>query len=410
MMRDYDVLIVGAGHAGAALAAALRQQGFTGSIAMIGAEPEYPYERPPLSKDYLSGEKDFERLLIRPESFWAEKSIDVVLGETITQLDPSERTATTASGQTYRYAELVWAAGGNPRRPTLEGVDLAGVMTVRTRQDADRLSAALPTVNNVVVIGGGYIGLEAAAVLSKFGKAVTLLEMQDRVLARVAGEPLSRFFETEHRAFGVNIVTGATITRIVGQAGKVSGVELGDGVILPADLVLAGIGIEPAVGPLRDAGVDCPNGVRVDAQCRTNLPHICAIGDCALHPNPYLAGDEIRLESVQNANDMAKTVAAVMAGREARYEALPWFWSDQRDLKLQTLGLSLGHDVVVVRGDPATRSFSVVYLKDGRICAIDAVNAVKDYVQAKKLIIERVSILASDLSDAGTELKALWPK
>lgn len=409
-MPHYDVVIVGAGHAGAALAAALRQQGYGGSVCMIGAEPDYPYERPPLSKDYLSGGKDFERILIRPESFWAEKHIDLMLGETVVGVDPEARVVTLANGQGVGYAELVWATGGVPRKLSLEGAELAGVMTMRTRADADALAAALPGVEDIVIIGGGYIGLESAAVLGKFDKKVTLLEMQDRVLARVAGEPLSRFFEEEHLAHGVTVRTGSSIGRIVGTDGHVSGVELANGEVIAADLVLVGIGIEPAVNALREAGADCPNGVRVDANCRTNLPHIWAIGDCALHPNPYLDGAEIRLESVQNANDMAKTVASQLVGKEARYDALPWFWSDQRDLKLQTLGLSVGHDQFVVRGQPSERSFSVLYLRGGCVCAIDAVNAMKDYVQAKKLIIEGVSIPVEALGDATIELKAFWPK
>lgn len=409
-MFRYDVLIVGAGHAGAALAASLRQQGFGGTVGMIGAELDYPYERPPLSKDYLSGEKDFERLLIRPENFWAEKSIDVLLGQTVEAVDVASQTVTTDSGQSYGYGELVWAAGGEPRRLTLDGADAQGIMTMRTRADADALAAKLPDVQDIVVIGGGYIGLESAAVLSKQGKRVTLVEMQDRVLARVAGEPLSRFFEQEHRSHGVDIRTGVTIERIVSESGHVTGVEFAGGTFIKADLVIVGVGIIPSVQALRDAGADCPNGVRVDDHCRTNLAHVWAIGDCALHPNDQLDGAEIRLESVQNANDMAKTVASLICGKEARYDALPWFWSDQRDLKLQTLGLSVGHDEVVVRGDPASRSFSTLYLRQGRVCAIDAVNAVKDYVQAKKLIVERVSIEADKLADATIDLKQFWSK
>lgn len=409
-MTHFDVLIVGAGHAGAALAAALRQQGFAGSVGMIGSEPDYPYERPPLSKDYLSGEKDYERILIRPEGFWADKGIEVLRGETVTAVDPENQTVTTQSGSVFGYGNLVWATGGEPRRLDLEGGSLGGVMTMRTRADADHLSKLLPGVSNVVVIGGGYIGLESAAVLSKLGKQVTLLEMQDRVLARVAGEPLSRFFESEHRAFGVDIRTGASIRRLVGQDQRVSGVELASGEVLKADLVLVGVGIVPSVEALQKAGADCPNGVRVNAACRTNLPNVWAIGDCALHPNPYLEGREIRLESVQNANDMAKTVAAQLTGKDSTYDALPWFWSDQRDLKLQTLGLSVGHDEIVVRGDPASRSYSVIYLRNGAVCAIDAVNAVKDYVQAKKIIIEGASISPCDLADVTKELKTFWAR
>lgn len=408
-MTHYDVLIVGAGHAGAALAASLRQQGFEGSVGMIGAEPDLPYERPPLSKDYLSGEKDFERILIRPESFWADKNIVIHLGQKVISVDPEQRKVQTDGGQTYSYGELVWAAGGDARKLACEGADLDGVLTVRTREDADNLAARLDSVQRVAIIGGGYIGLEAAAVLSKRGVSVTLLEVQDRVLARVAGEPLSRFFEAEHRSHGVEVRTGVSFDGLVGRDGKVEGVRLGDGSVVQADLVVVGIGIVPAIEPLNEAGADCPNGVRVDEQCRTNLPHVWAIGDCAFHANRHADGDDIRLESVQNANDMAKLVATVLVGKEGKYDVLPWFWSDQRDLKLQTLGLSLGHDEVVVRGDVSSRSFSVLYLKNGQVRAIDAVNSVKDYVQAKKLIIERSSINSAELANTDTELKAFWP-
>ncbi|WP_066777893.1 NAD(P)/FAD-dependent oxidoreductase, partial [Sphingomonas sp. CCH5-D11] len=380
-MSSYDVVIVGAGHGGAQAAIALRQAKFEGSIAVVGAEPELPYERPPLSKEYLAGDKAFDRILIRPAAFWQERNVDMLLGREITAVDPAAHIVTTADGERIGYRHLIWATGGSPRRLSCAGHDLAGVHTVRTRADADRMMAELPGVTQAVVIGGGYIGLEAAAVLAKFGKQVVLLEALDRVLARVAGPDLSRFYEAEHRAHGVDVRLGVAVDCIIGENGQASGVRLADGSVIPAQLVIVGIGIIPAVEPLIAAGAAGGNGVAVDAQCRTSLPDIFAIGDCALHANAFADGAEIRLESVQNANDQANVVAKTITGQDAAYHAVPWFWSNQYDLKLQTVGLSIGHDATVLRGDPAARSFSIIYLKAGRVIALDCVNAVKDYVQ-----------------------------
>jgi 3-phenylpropionate/trans-cinnamate dioxygenase ferredoxin reductase subunit len=402
----YDVLIVGGGHAGAAAAIALRQEKFAGSIAIVSAEPELPYERPPLSKEYLAGEKSFERLLIRPASFWAERAIDLHLGETVVALDVAARSVRTDRGRSVAYGELIWATGGAPRRLTCDGHHLSGVHAVRTRADVDRLLAELGQAARVVVIGGGYIGLEAAAALTKFGKAVTLVESLDRVLARVAGAALSRFYEAEHRARGVRIMLGATVACIEGDD-RVDGVRLADGALLPADVVIVGIGIVPAVAPLAAAGAEIGDGVRVDARCRTSLPHIHAIGDCAAHANRFADGATIRLESVQNANDQATTAARDIVGRGADYDAVPWFWSNQYDLKLQTVGISAGFEQAVVRGVPEERRFSVVYLRGGRVVAIDAVNATKDYVQGRALVANGTRLPAAALADAARPLKEI---
>lgn len=404
--EHYDVLIVGGGHAGAQAAVALRQEKFTGSVAILGAEPHPPYERPPLSKEYLAGVKSFERILIRPETFWAERGVSLLLGETVVTVDPVARSVLTEAGRTIGYGELIWATGGEPRRLTCAGHDLAGIHTVRTRADVDRLLGEWDAVERIVVIGGGYIGLEASAALSKFGKSVTLVEAQDRVLARVAGEPLSRFYEAEHRAHGVTLMLGVGVSCIEG-GDRVTGVRLESGALLPADMVIVGIGIVPAVKPLVQAGAEAGNGVIVDARCRTSLPHIHAIGDCAAHANRYADGAVIRLESVQNANDQAVTAARDIVGRSVDYDAVPWFWSNQYDLKLQTIGLSAGFDAAVLRGDPAARSFSVVYLRQGRVIAIDAVNAVKDYVQGRALVQAGAVIPPELLADTARPLKEL---
>lgn len=403
-----DVVIVGAGHGGAQAAIALRQNGFDGSIRVIGREGELPYERPPLSKDYLAREKTFERIMIRPAAFWADKDIAFTLGREVVAVDPQARTVTTDGGEVIAYGTLIWATGGDPRRLTLPGHDLAGVHAVRTRADADRLMAELDAgAKRAVVIGGGYIGLEAAAVLTKLGVHVTLLEALPRVLARVAGEALSAFYEAEHRAHGVDLRTGVTVSALAGADGKVTGVQLASGDVLPADLVIVGIGIVPAIAPLIAAGAKGGNGIEVDDLCRTSLPHVYAIGDCAAHANAYADGAMIRLESVQNANDQATTVARGITGNPVPYKAVPWFWSNQYDLRLQTVGLSIGHDATVTRGDPATRAFSVVYLKAGRVIALDCVNAVKDYVQGKKLVETGAVIAPERLADTGVLLKEM---
>ena len=408
-MQQFDVVIVGGGHGGAAMAAQLRQRGFAGSIAMLTAEPELPYERPPLSKEYLAGEKSFDRMLLRPPAFWAERNVGILTTTRVTTVDPAAQTLTTSAGP-IRYTTLIWAAGGDARHLSCPGHDLAGIHAIRTRADVDALWADLAQgPRHVLVIGGGYIGLESAAVLTKLGHRVTLFEALDRVLARVAGPDLSRFYEAEHRAHGVVIETGASVTEITGSAGRATGVTLGDGRHVAGDVIIVGIGIVPAVQPLIAAGARGSNGVWVDDHCRTSLAHIFAIGDCALHANDFAGGAEIRLESVQNAADMAATVARAITGDAAPYHAVPWFWSNQYDLRLQTMGLSLGHDATVLRGDPATRSFSLIYLKQGRVLALDCVNAARDYVQGKALVEQGVSVPAEALADTGVPLKAWHP-
>ena len=403
----YDVLIVGAGHAGAQAATALRQKRFAGSLAILGEEPELPYERPPLSKEYLAGEKTFERILIRQASYWEERDVALRTGRRVVGLDPEAHTVTTAAGEAFGYGQLVWATGGYARRLACSGHDLAGVHSVRSRADVDRMIVELATTRRVVVIGGGYIGLEAAAVLAKLGKTVTLLEALDRVLARVAGEALSRFFEAEHRAHGVDVRTDVAVDRIESGGGRATGVRLADGEFVPADMVIVGIGIVPAVEPLRIAGATTSNGVAVDHHCRTSLPDVWAIGDCALHANAFADGLPIRLESVQNANDMAATVAGAITGDPRPYHALPWFWSNQYDLRLQTAGLSTGHDDAVTRGEVASRAFSILYLKRGQVVALDCVNATKDFVQGKRLVTDGRVIDPDTLRDTSVALAAM---
>ena len=403
--QRYDVLIVGGGHGGAQTALSLRMKKYAGTIAIIGDEPVLPYERPPLSKEYLAGEKTVERIQIRSFEGWADRQVTLKLGQEVVAVDPAGHAVRLADGETVGYGALVWAAGGAPRRLTCSGHSLTGVHAVRTLADVDRLLQELPAVRQVVVIGGGYIGLEAASALAKFGKSVTVLEAADRVLARVAGVELSRFYEAEHRAHGVDLRLGATAACIEEESGRACGVRLAGGEILPAQMVIVGIGIVPAVAPLLQAGAAGNNGVMVDEFCRTSLADIYAVGDCAAHASAWADGAVVRIESVQNANDQAMTVAKAITGQPEPYRSLPWFWSNQYDLRLQTIGLSTGYDETFVHGDPARRSFSVVYLKGGRVLALDCVNATRDYVQGKALI-GKTGRARAEFAGSGEPLKA----
>ncbi|MBH5323436.1 NAD(P)/FAD-dependent oxidoreductase [Aurantiacibacter sediminis] len=407
-MSHYDVVIVGGGHAGAQAAIALRGEGFEGTIAIVSSELDIPYERPPLSKDYLARIKPFEKLLLRPPEYWREREITFHHGCTVTTVDTKSHAVICTGGERFTYGKLVWAAGGKPRKLGIEGCNLEGIHTIRERADVDSLMQEMDAARTVVVIGGGYIGLEAAAILTKLGKGVSLIETLPRLLARVAGEDLSGFFAEEHRRQGVNLLLDGQAKRFTGET-MVTGVELADGSTIEADLAIVGVGIEPNVAPLAEAGADCGNGVLVDGQCRTSLPDIFAIGDCAAHANRFADGAVLRLESVQNANDMATTAAKNICGSETTYTATPWFWSDQYDVKLQTVGLSLGYERSVMRGNPADRSFSVVYLRDGKVVALDCVNNVRDYSHGRKLVEMGLRIDPAELADAGRPLKD-WVK
>ena len=404
---NYDVLIVGGGHAGAQAAIVLRQSKFTGSIAIACDEPEFPYERPPLSKEYLSREREFGRILIRPANFWDDRKIAMLLARPVVSIDAVAHRVTTACGSEISYGALIWAAGGVPRRLTCPGQNLARVHVLRTRADADRIIGQLQGVAHAVVIGGGYIGLETAAVLRKLGKQVTVLEALPRVLARVAGEALSRFYEGEHRARGVDVRLGVAVASIAARGRSACDVRLANGEVIGCEMVIVGIGIVPAVQPLLAAGASGTNGVDVDEHCRTALPDVYAIGDCAAHPNSFGGGTRIRLESVQNANDQAVTVARTITGAPQKYHTVPWFWSNQYDLKLQTVGISTGHDSTVLRGDPAMRSFSVIYLKRGRVIALDCVNSTRDYVHGRALVAGGTTVPERRLADTSVPLKEM---
>lgn len=404
-MSNYDVIIVGTGHAGAQAAVALRQQGFTGSILMIGEELHFPYERPPLSKEYFSGEKTFERILLRPEQFWQDKKIDLKLGQRVIQIDAQSHRILTQQNYEYHYNKLIWATGGKPRRLSCEGAALEGIHYIRNREDVDRINQELDRVQKCVIIGGGYIGLEAASALRKINRDVTLVEGQSRVLARVAGPIISDFYQQYHQEKGVEFYLGQGVDYLEGDQGRVHTVILANGTRIATDMVIVGIGLNPEVNVLVEAGAAFSNGIETDRRCRTSLVDIFAIGDCANHENFFADGQRIRLESVQNANDQAMIVTKEILDKGEDYAAVPWFWSNQYDLKLQTIGLSIGYDQEILRGEPDSGSFTVIYLREGKIIAIDCVNRPADFIQGKAIIQQSIYIPIEQLSDHSQALK-----
>jgi 3-phenylpropionate/trans-cinnamate dioxygenase ferredoxin reductase component len=407
LVKHFDVLVVGAGHGGAQAAIALRKRGFAGTIGVVSAERDVPYERAQLSKDYLSGESHFDRIVLRPEAFWRECDIALLLGRTVMTVKPTARRVVLQYGDIIHYGVLVWAAGGRPRNLTCNGARLQGVFTLRARSDIDDLRQELPSAERVVIVGSGYIGLEAAAALSKCGKQVTVVEGLSRVLAREGGEALSRFYDAQHRAHGVEILLNAKVQSIERKGPRACGVRIKGDQLVPADLVIVDAGIAPACEPLLSAGARGGNGVVVDAYGRTSLPYIYALGDCAIHPSPYADGAMIRLESVQNACDMATTVAKAITRELEPYSAVPSFWSDQYDLRLRTAGLYSYHDDAVVRGDPASGSFSIIYRRKGRVVAVDCVNASNEFFHGRALVQNRVAAEPADLADSRVPLKEL---
>jgi 3-phenylpropionate/trans-cinnamate dioxygenase ferredoxin reductase subunit len=404
-----NVVVVGAGQAAAQLVEALRRRGYGGSIAVFGEEPWLPYQRPPLSKKYLAGGLPVDRLQLRQPAFYADQKVDLHLGQTVTRLERDARQVWLADGSAHPYDALVLATGSRPRSLPLPGIDLGGVHVLRSIADADALRAdALRAVDRpagrAVILGGGYIGLEVAATLRQLGLEVTVLEVAERVMNRVVAEPVSRWYEAEHARRGVDIRLGARPIALEGDAeGRVRAVVTAAGT-LAADVVVIGVGVLPNDGLARDADLPCENGIQVDERCRTADPAIHAIGDCTNHPSVHYGG-RVRLESVDNAVEQANTAAADLLGIEARHERVPWFWSDQYEHKMVIVGLSQGHDQVVLRGDPASGAFSCCYLRDGELLAIDTINVAKDHLAARKLIPARLRPDPSRLADLSIALK-----
>lgn len=396
-------VIIGAGHSAGQAVASLRQKKYDGKIVLIGDEDHYPYQRPPLSKKFLAGELAAERLYVKPPAFYDDPDIDVRLNTRITKIDPANRKVIDASEQACDYDDLVIATGARVRKLDLPGSDLPGVHYLRTIQDVTRMQSDMNKDARLVIIGGGYIGLEVAAVAVGLGLNVTVVEMAERVMSRVVSKDVSSFYEAEHRRHGVDL---RLATGLIGFSGNetVEEVNLSDGSSIATDLVLIGIGVIPNVELAVDAGLHVDNGIRVDDHCRTSEQHIYAIGDCTNHPNNLL-GCQLRLESVHNALEQAKTAASNICGDELRYSQVPWFWSDQYDLKLQIAGISQGYDRTVLRGDPAERSFSCLYLKDGQFIAIDSINAPRDFMQSKLLIGNRAVISPDKLANTDIALK-----
>lgn len=403
-MSEHHV-IIGGGQAGGQAAQTLRQAAPAARITLLAAEPEPPYQRPPLSKKYLAGALPRERLLLRPQSFYAEKAIALEQGASAVEIDRAAQRVTLADGRTLPYDRLLLATGGRARALRVPGATLPGVHYLRTVADVDRIRAALDGRRRVVLIGAGYIGLEAAAVLITLGHDVTVLEAAERPLARVVCAEVARFYHDYHTQAGVRLVYGTAVTEILG-GDRASEVVAADGQRYPCDLAIVGIGIEPNVELAAAAGLACDNGIVVDRCARTEDAAVFAAGDCANQPD--LKGTQrVRLESVPNAVHQAKVAAQGMLGTPTPYAEVPWFWSDQYDLKLQIAGLSAGYEEVVLRGDPAAKSFAAYYLTGGRIVAVDAVNSPRDFLAAKKLIAAGVSIAPSVLADPATDLAAL---
>jgi 3-phenylpropionate/trans-cinnamate dioxygenase ferredoxin reductase subunit len=396
------VVIVGAGQAGAQVAVSLRQLGHGGEIILLGEERQLPYQRPPLSKAYLSGEMALERTWLRSESYYAMHGIDLRLGVRAERILREERAVVCADGGTLGYGTLALCTGTRARRLNVLGVELAGVLYLRTLADAGRIRAAARPGAPAVIIGGGYIGLEVAASLRKLGCGVTVIEALERVMNRVVAPPVSAFFAAEHARRGVEVVTGAAVAALEGQ-GRVRRVVCDDDRAFAADLVVIGIGAVPNDELAQDAGLEVANGVVVDAFGRTGDRAICAAGDVTNHPNELFTR-RLRLESVHNAMEQAKAVARTIAGRPQAYADVPWFWSDQYDLKLQIAGVGDADDELILRGDPATRAFSCLHLRAGRLVAIECVNRGGDFLAAKKLIAARAYPERSRAADPETRL------
>ena len=403
------LVVVGASYAGAQVAAAARQSGFAGKIQLLGDEADLPYQRPPLSKAYLTGGAAEASLPLRSEVYYREQNIEVLPGVRVTAIDRAARQVTCADGRRYGYDWLALATGARPRPLPLPGATLEGVLELRTLADARKLKARLADAQRVIVVGGGFIGLEAASAAATLGKQVMVLEAAPRLLARACTQGISDYVAQLHKRNGVDIVTGAQVVSILGQNGRVRGVALAGGAERAADLVLVGIGVLPNVELAQAAGLDCSDGIVVDRFARTSDPRIVAAGDCTRFPSPW-AASPVRLESVQNANDQARTAAATVCGREVPHESVPWFWSDQYDMRLQMAGLPAGFDAQAVRGAVEEGKFSIFYLRGGRIAGADSVSRAGDHMMARKLIAAGATATVEQLRDPAFDLKALLPK
>jgi len=396
-----NVVIAGAGHAAGQVVATLKQRKFDGRIILIGDEIHLPYQRPPLSKKFLSGDMPAKRLHFKPASFYDDPQVEVRLNTKITAIDRSNKTLRTDAGNTP-YDTLVLAVGSRVRRLPVEGAELEGVHYLRSISDVEGIRAELGERRKVVIVGAGYIGLEVAAVMRQLGLDVTVVEMADRVMSRVVSAEISDFYQIEHTNHGVKLRLSTGVAAFRGDT-RISAVETTNGDQIPADFVIVGIGVEPNIELAADAGLNVDNGITVDECCRTSDPNVYAVGDCTVHPNSIYER-RLRLESVHNALEQAKTAANNICGKQTCYSQVPWFWSDQYDLKLQIAGLSEGYDDVLVRGNPADRSFACLYLRDGKLIATDAINSPREFLRSKELIANRSQIDRDKLADPGVAL------
>jgi 3-phenylpropionate/trans-cinnamate dioxygenase ferredoxin reductase subunit len=407
---ETSLLVVGAGHAGSELAIAARQGGWRGRIVLLGDEPELPYHRPPLSKAYLLGEADKASLALRPAQAYDGAGIERLAGVRLAAIDRESRCITLDDGRVLAYDKLALCTGGRPRTLVCAGIDPArpprNLHVLRTQADAQALRAALRPGSRVLVVGGGYVGLEVAASARKLGAEVTVLEAQPRVLARVAGEAVSRFYERVHREAGVTLLTGAGLAHIECRGGVAVEAVCSHGQVLSVDLMVAGIGMVPNVEAAQTAGLADAAGIAVDELSRTADPHVVAAGDCTVQ-HQALYGLDLRIESVPNALDQARAAASWLCGKPRPNRAVPWFWSDQYDLKLQMAGLSQSHDCCVLRGDPAERSFCAFYLRAGRLIAVDAVNRPGDFMLARRTLAQQPAVDAERLADLAVPLQVL---
>jgi len=397
------IVVIGAGQAGVQAVASLRAESFAGSIVLAGEEPFPPYQRPPLSKAYLSGDFARERLFLKPESFYAEARCELLLGARAEAIDRGAKTVRFASGKTLPYDGLLLATGARVRKLPLPGAGLPGVHYLRDIADVDVLRPILKPGAKLAIAGGGYIGLEVAAVAGKLGLEVTVIESMDRVMARAVSPLVSAFYEREHKAHGVTLLLGTVVTSFEGTS-KVEAVMTSAGRV-PADAVLIGVGAVPNVELAQAAGLSCDNGIVVDEFARTSDPNIFAAGDCTNHP--AFAGGRVRLESVQNAIDQAKHAALAIVGRAEVYREVPWFWSDQYDLKMQMAGLAKPGDVTVTRGNPELRKFAVFHVRDGAVAAVEAVNAAPEYIVGRRLIAAGARVPPERLADTSVPAKSL---
>jgi 3-phenylpropionate/trans-cinnamate dioxygenase ferredoxin reductase component len=396
-----QIVITGAGQAGVQAVATLRAEGFAGTLAMVGDEPFAPYQRPPLSKAYLSGTFERERLFLKPDAFYAEAKCELILGMTATSIDRTRREVVLGDGRRLPYTKLLFATGSRVRRIPVPGADLSGIHYLRGIGDVDTMRPAFVKGARLAVVGGGYIGLEVAAVAAKHGLEVSVFETFDRVMARAVSPKMSEFFESVHRAAGVRFHLSTSVEAFEG-AGRLEAVRAG-GAVHAADIALVGIGIMPNVELARDAGLACDDGIVVSDCAETADPAIFAAGDCTRHVGH--SGEPIRLESVQNAIDQAKHAALAMAGKRTPYREVPWFWSDQYDLKLQIAGLARKGDELVLRGTPEARKFAVFHLRQGAIAAVEAVNAAPEYIVGRKLIADRAKVPPGRLADTAIPMK-----